>query len=124
MTQRPTIHTSNLYPLSHTPTHLNMDQPTKSNRQSNWIIRTSMKVLPWLLLIHNLCSLVFGNSFARSISSLATSNFTGLAYLLVMQCATDRGLVSTWVTRMTWSFGKRKGRSQRRMSHVLMAVCS
>jgi hypothetical protein len=62
---------------------------------SEGFIRTGIKIVPWLLLIHNLFYLVIGNTVdGKSGDSLALSNFIGLAFLVVIQWAINSGYVS------------------------------
>jgi len=70
-----------------------MDRTSKNNTQPNWIIRVTIKTLPWLLLVHNLSYIIFASSLAASNSALAASNFIGIAYLISIRWALNRGLV-------------------------------
>jgi hypothetical protein len=71
-----------------------MDTTSKNNTASDWIIRNTVKTLPWLLLIHNLSYLIFGNTSATSNNSLAFSNSIGMTYLIIIRWAINRGYVS------------------------------
>lgn len=70
-----------------------MDRTSKSTTQPNWIIKITIKTLPWPLLIHNFSHLIFGNPLATSNNSLAASNFIGIAYLIIIRWAINRGLI-------------------------------
>lgn len=53
-----------------------------------------MKILPWLMLLHNLLYIVFpGPSNDQSVSDLAWSNFISVVYLIGMQVWIDGGLI-------------------------------
>jgi hypothetical protein len=71
-----------------------MDTTSKNNTTSNWIIRNTIKTLPWLLLIHNLSYLIFGNPSATSNNTLAFSNTIGMTYLIIIKWAINSGHVS------------------------------
>jgi hypothetical protein len=58
-------------------------------------IRTAIKIVPWMLLIHNLFYLIIGNTVdGKSGDSLALSNFIGLAFLVVIRWAINNRYVS------------------------------
>jgi hypothetical protein len=71
-----------------------METTSKNNTTSNWIIRNTVKTLPWLLLVHNLIHLIFGNASATPNNTLAFSNFIGIAYLISIRWAINRDHVS------------------------------
>jgi hypothetical protein len=71
-----------------------MEKPSKAIPTSNWIIRNTIKTMPWLLLVHNLLYLIFGNTSATSDNTLAFSNFIGIAFLISIQWAINGGYVS------------------------------
>ena len=74
----------------------NMEKSTTNNRfwtSCSWIIRITVKILPWLMLLHNLLYIVFpGPSNDKSVSDLAWSNFISVVYLIGMQAWIDGGL--------------------------------
>ncbi|KAH0286313.1 hypothetical protein KCU62_g6867, partial [Aureobasidium sp. EXF-3399] len=62
---------------------------------SNSIIRGSVKLLPWLMLLHNLLYIVFPSQRdGETDKTLAWSNFTGIVYLIGIQAAIDGGLIA------------------------------
>ena len=72
-----------------------MNTTSKNNTQSNWIISSTIKILPWILLSHNLLYMILGNnSSATSDFSLASGNFIGIAYLICIQWAISRDYIS------------------------------
>jgi hypothetical protein len=71
-----------------------MDTTSKNDTASKWIIRNTIKTMPWLLLGHNLLYLIFGNTSATSDNTLASSNSIGIAFLISIQWAINRGYVS------------------------------
>jgi hypothetical protein len=59
------------------------------------VIRLAITLIPWILLAHNLLHMVFGNtSTGKSDTSLASNNFIGLSFLVVVQWASSRGYIS------------------------------
>jgi hypothetical protein len=67
---------------------------------SEGFIRTGIKIVPWMLLIHNLFYLVIGNTVdGKSGDSLALSNVIGLAFLIIMRWAINNGYVSAYSSR-------------------------
>jgi ATP-dependent Zn protease len=68
---------------------------SKSNSMSTKFIRTATTLIPWILLVQNFFHMVFGNtSTGKSDTSLASNNFIGLSFLVVVQWASSRGYVS------------------------------
>jgi hypothetical protein len=62
---------------------------------SEGFIKTAIKIVPWMLLIHNLFYLVLGNTVnGRFGDSLALSNFIGLAFLVIIRWAMNSGYIS------------------------------
>jgi hypothetical protein len=62
---------------------------------STKVIRTVITLVSWILLVRNLFHMVFGNtSTGKSDTSLASSNFIGLSFLVVVQWRSNRGYVS------------------------------
>jgi hypothetical protein len=56
------------------------------------IIRTAINIVPWMLLVHNLFYVVFGNA-SDGNNTLAFSNSLGLGYLIVIHWAIKHGYV-------------------------------
>lgn len=50
-----------------------------------------MKILPWLMLMHNLLYVIFPSS--RNGNGLAWSNVLSIVYLIGMQAAIEAGLI-------------------------------
>lgn len=74
---------------------INQPTPDTSKPTSNRIIRSSVKILPWLMLVHNLLYIVFPSPRdGKTDNTLAWSNFTGIVYLIGIQAAIDGGLIA------------------------------
>lgn len=71
----------------------NMDKSTKYMSCCSWIIRTTMKLLPWLMLIHNLLYVVYPLSNGKTDINLAWSNLFSIVYLIGMQACIDGGII-------------------------------
>jgi len=74
-----------------------INQPTLNVNKatSNRIIRGSVKILPWLMLLHNLLFIVYPSPRdGKTDNTLAWSNFTGIVYLIGIQAAIDGGLIA------------------------------
>ncbi|KAH0019942.1 hypothetical protein KCU78_g6621, partial [Aureobasidium melanogenum] len=72
----------------------NMDKTTKNKSWPSWIIGTSMKLLPWLMLLHNLSYIVFPSSDnSKTDNKLAWANFLDVLYLIGMQAWIDGGII-------------------------------
>ncbi|KAH0380750.1 hypothetical protein KCU92_g7420, partial [Aureobasidium melanogenum] len=74
----------------------NMEKSTTNNFWSScsWIIKITMKLLPWLMLMHNLLYVIFPNSSnGKTDINLAWTNLSSIIYLIGMQAWIDGGII-------------------------------
>ncbi|KAH0335573.1 hypothetical protein KCU81_g8945, partial [Aureobasidium melanogenum] len=72
-------------------TNMNQSPQNMFWSSCSWIIKITMKILPWLMLMHNLLYVIFPSS--RNGNGLAWSNVLSIVYLIAMQAAIEAGLI-------------------------------
>lgn len=71
-----------------------MEKTTKNTSWCSWIIKFTMKILPWLMLMHNLLYVINPSlNTSKGVNDLAWSNFISIVYLIGMQAWVDGGLI-------------------------------
>jgi hypothetical protein len=56
---------------------------------SQWILKATIKTLPWILLLHNLAYLLFQDRNESFHTTLAFSNIIGIAFMVCTQWRHD-----------------------------------